>query len=67
MTAIRIRNGINARSTVEILAAEADLYMAGIDDKIIVKIGPKNDLGNLLPQNYKVATDGVNFAVWEKM
>ncbi|KAL5558860.1 hypothetical protein UlMin_035071, partial [Ulmus minor] len=66
VSAIRSRNGINSRSSVKILAAEADLYMAAIDDKIIMKIGPKMDLGNLLPSNYQVATDGQDFAVWEK-
>ena len=66
LSAIRNRNGINSRSRVRILAAEADLYMAGIDDKIIMKIGPKLDLGNLLPPNYQVATSGQDYAVWEK-
>ncbi|KAH7523622.1 hypothetical protein FEM48_Zijuj06G0031600 [Ziziphus jujuba var. spinosa] len=66
LSAIRTRNGINATSSVNILAAEADLYMAGIDDKIIVKIGPKDDLGNLLPPNYQLAYSGINYAVWEK-
>ncbi|KAL5558858.1 hypothetical protein UlMin_035069 [Ulmus minor] len=66
VSAVRSRNGINSRSSVKILTAEADLYMAAIDDKIIMKIGPKMDLGNLLPSNYQVATDGQDFAVWEK-
>ncbi len=66
MTEIRKRNGINPTSTVNILAAEADLYMAEIDNKIIVKIGPKQDLGNLLPPNVQVATSGQDYAVWER-
>lgn len=66
LTAIRTKHGINARSSVNILAADADLYMAGIDDKIIVKIGPNGDLRNLLPQNYQLVTSGINYAVWEK-
>ncbi|CAI8606312.1 unnamed protein product [Vicia faba] len=65
LIAIRKRNGITATSSVNILAAEGDLYMAKIDDKIIVKIGPKLDLGNLLPSNAVVATDGQDYAVWE--
>ena len=65
LTAIRKRNGITPTSTVNILAAEADLYMANIDNKIIVKIGPKLDLGNLLPSNAQVATSGQDYAVWE--
>lgn len=66
LTEIRKRNGIKATSTVNILAAEADLYMAEIDNKIIVKIGPKQDLGNLLPPNVQVATNGQDYAVWER-
>lgn len=48
------------------MASDSDLYVAMIDDKIIVKIGPKMDLGNLIPPNYKVATSGTDYAVWEK-
>ena len=66
MTAIRKTYGINSRSSVDILAAEADLYMARIDGKIIMKIGPKEDLGNLLPSDYQHVYSGQNFAVWEK-
>ncbi|KAI5354478.1 hypothetical protein L3X38_007373 [Prunus dulcis] len=68
LTAIRARNGINSRSSVTILAAEADLYMANIDDKIIMKIGPRLGLGDLDPtkSNFHVATSGQDFAVWEK-
>lgn len=65
LTAIRQRNGINMKSTVNILAADADLYVAKIDNKIIVKIGPKMDLGNLIPSNFHVATSGQDYAVWE--
>lgn len=66
LSAVRARNGIGAGSKVEILAAEADLYVAKIDDKIITKIGAKNDLGNLIPPNFKIAAAGVDYAVWEK-
>ncbi|XVF64055.1 hypothetical protein PTKIN_Ptkin09bG0136200 [Pterospermum kingtungense] len=66
MVAIRNRNGINPTSTVTILASEAELYVASIDDKIIMKIGPKMDLGNLVPSNYQLATSGESYAVWEK-
>ncbi|MED6114267.1 hypothetical protein PIB30_078674 [Stylosanthes scabra] len=65
LSAIRKRNGITATSTINILAAEADLYMANIDNKIIVKIGPNGNLGNLLPSNAQVATKGQDYAVWE--
>lgn len=66
VTEIRKRNGVTATSRVNILAAEADLYMAEIDNKIIVKIGPKMDLVNLLPPNVQVATSGQDYAVWKR-
>ncbi|KAK4859269.1 hypothetical protein QYF36_002488 [Acer negundo] len=66
LVAIRNKNGISTTSRVNILASESDLYMAAIDDKIIMKIGPKMDLGNLVPSNYRVATSGKDYAVWEK-
>ncbi|KAE8704157.1 Alpha-amylase 1 [Hibiscus syriacus] len=63
---IRNRNGIQSTSTANIVASESELYMAAIDGKIIMKIGPKMDLGNLVPSNYQLATSGNNYAVWEK-
>ena len=66
LVAIRNKNGISTTSRVNILASESDLYMAAIDDKIIMKIGPKMDLGNLVPSNYHVATSGNDYAVWER-
>lgn len=67
ISTLRAKNGISATSRVNILASDADLYVAMIDDKIIVKIGPKLDLGNLIPQNFKVATSGNDYCVWVKM
>ncbi|XP_074268904.1 alpha-amylase-like [Silene latifolia] len=66
MTSVRARNGIHASSNVNIMASDADLYVAMIDEKIIVKIGSKTDMGNLLPSNFKLATSGNDYAVWEK-
>lgn len=66
LVAVRNRNGINSTSAVNILAAESDVYVASIDEKIIVKIGPRTDVGSLIPSNFKVATSGNNYAVWEK-
>ncbi|KAL8058798.1 hypothetical protein ABFX02_03G044900 [Erythranthe guttata] len=63
---IRGRNGIGATSKVEILAADSDLYVAKIDSKVITKIGPKTDLGNLIPADFKVSASGTDYAVWEK-
>ncbi|KAG6434780.1 hypothetical protein SASPL_106422 [Salvia splendens] len=66
LIAVRRRNSIGADSKVEILAAEPNLYVAKIDDKIITKIGAEMDLGNLIPPDFKVAADGADYAVWEK-
>lgn len=63
---IRNRNVIGAGSRVNILASESGLYVAAIDDKIIMKIGPKMDLGNLIPSDFLLATSGQDYAVWEK-
>ncbi|KAI3992770.1 hypothetical protein MKX01_021731, partial [Papaver californicum] len=54
LTAVRSRNGIKPTSSVRIIAADADLYLAEIDEGIITKIGPKMDLGSLVPPNFKV-------------
>lgn len=66
LSAIRTRNGIGERSTVNIMASDGDLYVAGIDGKIIMKIGPNTNLGNLIPSDYVLATSGMQYAVWEK-
>ncbi|KAJ4701758.1 Alpha-amylase [Melia azedarach] len=66
LAAIRVKSGINTASRVNILASAADLYVASIDDKIIMKIGPKMDLGNLIPSDFQVAASGKDYAVWEK-
>ncbi|XP_020691788.1 alpha-amylase isozyme 3D [Dendrobium catenatum] len=67
LAAIRTRNGINPSSNLRIIAHDSDLYMAAIDEKIIAKIGSRYDVGNLVPSNFKLATSGNNYAVWEKM
>lgn len=66
LVAIRNRNGIGSTSSVMIKAAEAELYVAMIDEKVIMKIGPKMDLGTLVPANYALAYSGLDCAVWEK-
>ncbi|XP_049391170.1 alpha-amylase-like [Solanum stenotomum] len=66
LISIRKRNRICATSNVQIMASDSDLYIAMIHHKIIVKIGPKLDLGNLIPPNYEVATSGQDYAVWEQ-
>ena len=66
LTKIRARNGISATSKVRIMAADSDLYVAMIDDKVIAKIGPKYDAGNIIPPNFQIASSGKDYCVWEK-
>ncbi|KAE8659106.1 Alpha-amylase 1 [Hibiscus syriacus] len=66
LSAVRRNNGISETSKVNIVASDSDLYVAVIDEKIITKIGPKMDLGNLVPSNYQLATSGKDYAVWVK-
>lgn len=66
LASARTRNGINESSNVNIMASDANLYVAMIDEKIIVKIGSKYDVNNLIPSNFKIATSGQDYCVWEK-
>lgn len=66
LASARTRNGINESSNVNIMASDANLYVAMIDEKIIVKIGSKYDVSNLIPSNFKIATSGQDYCVWEK-
>ena len=66
LASARTRNGINESSNVNIMASDADLYVAMIDEKIIVKTGSKYDVNNLVPSNFKIATSGQDYCVWEK-
>lgn len=66
LSAIRTRNGITESSNVNIMASDADLYVAMVDGKIIVKLGTRYDIGNIIPSNFKVSTSGNNYCVWEK-
>lgn len=65
---IRKRNNIKANSKVHIVAAEHDLYVAVIDDKVVMKIGPRFDIGHLAPslEEWQVAAVGHEYCVWEK-
>ncbi|WOL19990.1 serine/threonine-protein kinase UCN-like [Canna indica] len=54
LAAIREENGINPGSRLNILAFDADLYVAMIDEKVITKIGPRYDVGPLIPSNFEV-------------
>jgi alpha-amylase len=65
---VRKRNDINAKSKVDIRAAEGDMYVAQIDDRVVLKIGPRFDMGHLAPNEgeYKIAAVGKDYCVWEK-
>lgn len=63
---IRKRNKIHSASVLRIIAAEGGIYVASIDERIIVKIGPRNPVGNLVPHNFKLVAQGRDYAVWER-
>ncbi|KAL6661644.1 hypothetical protein ACP70R_001028 [Stipagrostis hirtigluma subsp. patula] len=63
---IRSRNGIHPGSKLEILKAEGDVYVAMIDGKVITKLGPRMDVGNLIPSGFHAVAKGNNYCVWEK-
>uniref|UniRef100_A0A7N0T1A3 Alpha-amylase n=1 Tax=Kalanchoe fedtschenkoi TaxID=63787 RepID=A0A7N0T1A3_KALFE len=65
LISVRKRNGVKPGSALRILAADSDLYMAVVDEKVVMKIGPRLDLGGLLPAGAKLATSGNDYAVWE--
>ncbi|XP_021752948.1 alpha-amylase-like [Chenopodium quinoa] len=66
LTSIRQRNGLTESSSVNIMDADADAYVAMIDGKVIVKVGPRFDVGKLIPSNFKVVAIGKDYCVWEK-
>ncbi|KAK4277487.1 hypothetical protein QN277_015481 [Acacia crassicarpa] len=66
LSGIRTKNGINEKSSVKILAAEAELYMASIDEKVIMKIGSKMEPEGSVPSNFQLAASGQDYAVWQK-
>ncbi|XP_062196686.1 alpha-amylase isozyme 3E-like [Phragmites australis] len=63
---IRSRNGIHPGSKLDILKAEGDVYVAMIGDMVITKLGPRSDVGNLIPSDFHVVAHGNNYSVWEK-
>lgn len=66
LIAVRSRNGVRPNSGLTVMVANSDLYVAAIDEKIIVKIGPRYDVGNIIPSGYKIAASGKDYCVWEK-
>jgi alpha-amylase len=66
LAAIRSRNCIHSGSKLRILVADGDLYVAVIDEKVIVKLGPRLDVSNLIPSSFHGVAHGDNYCVWEK-
>uniref|UniRef100_J3LHE6 Alpha-amylase n=1 Tax=Oryza brachyantha TaxID=4533 RepID=J3LHE6_ORYBR len=66
LVSIRDQNGIHAESELHIMEADADLYLAEIDGKVIVKIGSRYDVEHLIPEGFQVVAHGDGYAVWEK-
>nr|BAE47517.2 alpha-amylase [Hyacinthus orientalis] len=66
LAAIRSKNGLQPTSGLRIIASDNDIYVAVVDEKVIVKIGPKVDVWNLVPTEYKLVASGKDYAVWEK-
>ena len=68
LVALRKRAGVHAESKIEILAAEPDLYVARIGGSLVCKLGPRHDMGALLPaaaEGWALAASGKDWAVWE--
>ncbi|KAH9623451.1 hypothetical protein KSS87_022650 [Heliosperma pusillum] len=66
LSAVRTRNRIRETSVVNIMTAEADLYLAMIDGRVLVKIGSRYDVRNAIPSNFRIATYGNDYGIWEK-
>lgn len=67
--AIRKRAGLRADSPLEILAAERDMYVARCGGRVTLKLGPRYDMGGLVPKaadGWRMAAKGQDWAVWEK-
>ncbi|XP_066351798.1 alpha-amylase isozyme 3D [Miscanthus floridulus] len=66
LSAIRARNGIHAGSKLRILVADADAYVAVVDEMVMVKIGTRYDVSNVIPSDFHPAAHGKDYCVWEK-
>ncbi|KAG2489135.1 hypothetical protein HYH03_012361 [Edaphochlamys debaryana] len=67
LAALRRRAGVDAESKLEILAADPDLYVARVADRVLVKLGPRMELGELQPgDDWSFVLSGKDWAVWEK-
>lgn len=68
-TLMRIRAcaKVCCESTVVIHRADSDIYVATIDDTLIVKLGPRYDVPDELAylfDGFDLATSGMDYAVW---
>lgn len=69
LMAMRRRQDIHAGSKLEILCADRMMYVARVDNRVVIKLGPQHDMGTLLPvpsQGWRLCITGHDFAVWEK-
>ncbi|GJP32961.1 hypothetical protein CLOM_g17532 [Closterium sp. NIES-68] len=68
LLAVRRRNKVHSKSKCSIITAEDDLYLAEIDGRVIVKIGPRYDIGDMAPEEakYQVAAFGDGYCIWER-
>lgn len=66
LIAIRRRNRIRRASVCRIIAAESDIYVAAIDERIVVKIGCRFEAAQFVPPSYALAASGKDYAVWER-
>jgi alpha-amylase len=67
LVSIRTRHEIHSESELRIMEADADLYLAEIDGKVIVKLGTRSDVEHLIPGGFQVVAHGDGYAVWEKI
>ena len=67
--ALRKRAGIRSDSKLEILCAERDIYVARCNGNVVLKLGPRFDMGGLVPkaaEGWRLVQSGNDYAVWEK-
>ncbi|GJN34521.1 hypothetical protein PR202_gb23188 [Eleusine coracana subsp. coracana] len=65
MIKIRIRNKIGPTSTLRILLAQNDAYVAEIDGKVVTKVGARYDVTRTVPPGFALTASGNDFAIWE--
>lgn len=65
LISLRHQKKIHCRSTVSITKAERDVYVAEIDEKIVVKIGPGYYEPSSSLKKWILAAEGKDYKVWE--